>query len=772
MGIKRLIVIGREQNILRRSRLLIAEKRTTLHVHRIVDIQFVFGNGIRHNHSAAALGLGMIHQVILRRSNVFLQIVRGNLRPLTDSDRAFFRNIQKASEAIAGNNPTEMIFERIGLYIFCTIAIDIVIGSGGNGIGRADINAVGGDFRVVFHGGIRGGINFIVHTGAAHADNAAMSFRSGEAGFVILGSENIGLLCNIPLAADSALDLVRGSIAHMRTNIAHDTAAARVGKSFACVFAARLHLQAVQLRNPALTRKGAVKRLRTADIGTGIAHSHGSCRNIIDIGFAIHIGGIVEQQVGICVKRAIGYLDHAIDCGIQHYSIRCYRCHRDIMPFDIALQSAPVGTAQQGGKLHIFRIEAATGYVYNSPHIHNAFAPHPAYADNGDCHIARTEFGLGIIRGTKMERISLERAIRARDFGHGVTLDYIFLIVLFAVLNGGMVYRHIDTTDTDTLSMGFERIGFLGVNSDIFGSGNIVCSVQPDPNIVFIFHTGKGGGCIYRRNTHIKNLGFVLALVQGTYGNILRPLDGAVRDVHIRGSLIDYPRIAYAYTNTYSPGTCLHLNIGAFVCLRLFGFYGDVLARDAGFIHRHIGVVICMDNVVSYSGRDTAAHRDFQIFLENIAGVQRLHIDISRSRQSFFADLGMNPLLIGCRRGKTYLYISCPLEVAVRALQAEEFCAINAQSPLRSIYAAIGLAILGRAVQMNIDFILGTRISTHGVPFFIRGTGKLGVRDALVNGSNRHIHAYADTAHGNARYAAVKITLCSRFHVDIICCHH
>ena len=214
--------------------------------------------------------------------------------------------------------------------------------------------------------------------------------------------------------------------------------------------------------------------------------------------------------------------------------------------------------------------------------------------------------------------------------------------------------------------MSLQCIGFLGINGDIIGSGNIVCSPQLNSNIVFVFHTGKGSSDIYRRNTHIKNLGFVFTLVQGGHSYIFCALDGAVRDANIRGSLVDDTSIAYAYPNTDGTGTGLDFNLRAFVLLGLLGLDGDVLASDGGPVHGHIGVVVGMNNIVSHSGRYTATNCYIQIFLENITGVLSRYIDIARSRQRFPANLGMRALLSGIRRsitigrgGKAYTHISC-----------------------------------------------------------------------------------------------------------------
>ena len=90
------------------------------------------------------------------------------------------------------------------------------------------------------------------------------------------------------------------------------------------------------------------------------------------------------------------------------------------MPLYVTLQGAAISIAQKGGKINSIGIEAATGYIYLCPHIHDALAPHPADTENGDSCIAGTELRCGIIGCTKMEGISCEGAVRPRDLGRSV----------------------------------------------------------------------------------------------------------------------------------------------------------------------------------------------------------------------------------------------------------------------------------------------------------------------------------------------------------------
>ena len=138
-------------------------------------------------------------------SNVFLQLVRGNLGIAVDRNNARFIDIQQATQTVAGNSATEMIFQGIRLHVFFTFRVRIVIGAGGDSIGRAHMNPVSGDFRTACHRGIGVGVNGVVHTGAPHADNATMTFGSRETSHILLGSHEIYFPLDIPYAPKSAV---------------------------------------------------------------------------------------------------------------------------------------------------------------------------------------------------------------------------------------------------------------------------------------------------------------------------------------------------------------------------------------------------------------------------------------------------------------------------------------------------------------------------------------------------------------------------------------
>ena len=360
------------------------------------------------------------------------------------------------------------------------------------------------------------------------------------------------------------------------------------------------------------------------------------------------------------------------------------------MPLHVAFQGAPVGIAQRRGEFHDPGIKSAAGHADIRAHVHDALAPHPAYAQDRDSGTARAELRRGIVGRAQMEGIGSECAVRPRDFGRDVPRYYLSILVLLPVLNGGMVHRHIDAAYAYALCMGFQRIGFLCVNSDGFSSRDVsgdniirivLRVVQRNSHIAVIFHTGESGGDIHRGDAHIEDIGFVLALIQCVDGDIpFRAFDGAARDIDVRGALVDDAGIADAHADANSSGARFHFDLGAISLLRLPGFDGDILARDIGSVHGHVGVIVRMDDVICDSGGDTAAHRDLQIFLKNVVGVRRLHIDISRSRQSFPADLGMDALLPGigrtlfiCGRGKAYAHFLGLFEVALGlGVQTEE----------------------------------------------------------------------------------------------------
>ena len=237
-----MFVIGGEDNILRGCLFFIAENRTALYIYRIVDGKLILGNRVRDSHGAATLGRGMVRQVILGGSNILLQIICGNLRVFPNGDSTIFRNIQQAAQTVAGNGAAEMILQGIGLRIRFSISILIVIGPGGEGVCCTHMNPVGGDYRFVRHRSTGGSPNGIIHTGAAYTDNAAVSFLGGEAGLIHLGRNKISLSRKIPLTAEGAGDVVRGSVFYMGAHIAHETAATCVGQGLARVLAISRYL--------------------------------------------------------------------------------------------------------------------------------------------------------------------------------------------------------------------------------------------------------------------------------------------------------------------------------------------------------------------------------------------------------------------------------------------------------------------------------------------------------------------------------------------------
>ena len=72
LGFQGLVVIGGEDDVLRRGRLFVAEGRATLHVDFIMDVKIELADGIRDRNRAAALGLHKVRQVIIGGSDVFL----------------------------------------------------------------------------------------------------------------------------------------------------------------------------------------------------------------------------------------------------------------------------------------------------------------------------------------------------------------------------------------------------------------------------------------------------------------------------------------------------------------------------------------------------------------------------------------------------------------------------------------------------------------------------------------------------------------------------
>ena len=184
----------------------------------------------------------MVGQIVLRCRDILLQMVRSNLRVFANGDSSIFRNIQQAAQTVAGNDAAEMILQCVGLRIRIPIPILIIICSGGDGIPSTYMNPISGDFRVIRYCGVRGGIDSVIHTGAAYADDAAMAFLGSEAGFIFLGSNKIYFPLDIPLAAESAGNVIRRFIIHMGAHIAHQTAATCVGQGLARVLAISRYL--------------------------------------------------------------------------------------------------------------------------------------------------------------------------------------------------------------------------------------------------------------------------------------------------------------------------------------------------------------------------------------------------------------------------------------------------------------------------------------------------------------------------------------------------
>ena len=637
------------------------------------------------------------------------------------------------------------------------------------------MNPVGINYRALFHIGFEGGIDDVIHTGAAHADNAAVPFGGRQASLVLLGRCQPQLARDIPVAPQGAVYGIRGFVVHMGADIAHDAAAARIGQGLARVLAIGLHLQTGQLvRDTVFTGKGGGQRLRTADVRAGIAHRHAADSNIVYIRLAVNIGLILQSKVGIFAKDAVCHIDFRGGVSGQNNRIRSHSADRDIMPLHIAFQRAAIGTSQPGSKLHVLRVEGTARNTHFRAQVHNPLAPHPADTEQGNRGIACAEVRRGVISCPQMEGIGAIGAARACDFGCSQSLD-IIILVLAAVLDGGMVHRHVDTAYAHALSMGVQHIGSLGINGDVpIGGRNIVGTGKRYAHIILIFHAGKGGGNGDSTHAHIEYVGFVLALVQGIDGDIFRALDGAACDINIRGSLVDDACIAYTYANAQSASTGLYFNFRAIACLSLMGFEGDILARDIGIIKGYIRIVVRMDDSIRDTGGNAAAHSGVHILLKNVTLLRSRHIDITRSRQCP-AYLGMDALLPGigrirfvCWRGKTHDRISCRTEVAVRGAEAEEFRTADAERTLGAVHALSARAFAVCAVQVNVDFVFGTLIGARTLAIFIGGIAELGIGDALVDGGDRHIDTHADAAYGHTGYAAVKFAHFFRIHIDIL----
>ena len=336
MGFQGLIIIGAQVDVLRGGRLFIAESCAGVYGHRIVNINLVLGDRVRDHHSASALGLHMVREVVLGGCDVFLQIGGRNLRVFTNNDIAIFRDIQQTPQTVAGNNAAEMIFQGKGLHVLCPTSVCIVIGSGGNSVRRANMDAVSGDFCTVFHRGLRVGYDRVFHAGAAHTRNASMTFRGRQARLILLGSEKPDFTRYIPFAAEGAVYSVRRFVVHMGAHIAHDPAAARVCKGLARVIAICHHHQAGQLvRGLCIPRKGACQRLFAADIRAGVAYSHGAGGDVMDIRLAIHMGLVIQDEFSVLAKDAVGHIDRGSGNGIQDDRVGSDSYAGDVMPLHI-----------------------------------------------------------------------------------------------------------------------------------------------------------------------------------------------------------------------------------------------------------------------------------------------------------------------------------------------------------------------------------------------------------------------------------------------------
>ena len=343
MGFQGLVVVCGEDDVLRGGRLFIGEERAASHVDFIMDVKIELAEGVRDSDSSAALGLHEVRQVVLGGRDVFLQAVRGDLRVCADGDGAVFREIHEAPQAVAGNGAAEMVFQCIGLHVLVALVVRVVIGAGGDSVRRADMDAVGCDFRVVLHRGFRGGVDLILRAGAAHADYAAVALGSRELRLVLLPRDEIDFTRDVPLAAEGAGDLVRGCVVHMGAHIAHEAAAAGVGQGFARVLPIGQGLQAVQfVRDSALPGEAGGQGLVTADDRSRIAHSHAAHGDVIDISLAVHIGLVVQNKVGILAKGAVRHIDLAHSRGFQPNRIRGNRADGDIMPLDVAFDGATI----------------------------------------------------------------------------------------------------------------------------------------------------------------------------------------------------------------------------------------------------------------------------------------------------------------------------------------------------------------------------------------------------------------------------------------------
>ena len=198
------------------------------------------------------------------------------------------------------------------------------------------------------------------------------------------------------------------------------------------------------------------------------------------------------------------------------------------------------------------------------------------------------------------------------------------------------------------------------------------------------------------------------------------------------------------------------------MCLQ--GVDVDIFARDSSILKGNVRVVVGMDDGVRNIHGSAEARSDAHLFLMNVAGISRFHIHISGSRQgSPAADRGVDALLPGIRRvlcinrrRKAYLYIPGIRQILIRGTQPKDLCILpivvldaNGAFGLRTVHVA----------KLLINFIFSELIgalpvfigSAHESPIFIFGIAELGIGDALVDGGNAHIDAYAEAACGSAR---------------------
>ena len=229
MGIELMLVIGGKDNILGGGRLFVAKERTALYIYQIVDGDIILHHGVHHTCGGAALGRCMVRQVAIGGCHIFLQIVRSDSGIFADGNAAAFRNLKQAPQTVAGNDAAEMVFQCIGLLVLIAVGVGIVIRSRSHGTGCANVNPIGTHNRALFNIGFECSVDDVIHTGAAHADNAAVPFGGRQASIVLLSRHKPQLACNIPVATQCAVYSVSGFVVHMGADIAHDAAAACIG---------------------------------------------------------------------------------------------------------------------------------------------------------------------------------------------------------------------------------------------------------------------------------------------------------------------------------------------------------------------------------------------------------------------------------------------------------------------------------------------------------------------------------------------------------------